>query len=104
MGRQMSLLNRREGQHTIQSRAGLVSVAALFYLSSAMETEAEPAASDEQPTAQQAPAPQQPPTAAPGQASPGQAPAGAPPGAAGQKTEGPIPAASVHPAGPSTPT
>jgi catecholate siderophore receptor len=49
----------------IQSKAGAVSVAALFYLGSALETEAEPAAPDEQPTTQQAPAPRQTPVPAP---------------------------------------
>src|SRR5712672_1034196 len=100
MGRQMSRFVGRERQHKIQSRAGLVSVAALFYLSSAMETEAEPAASDERPTGQQAPAPQQAPAAVPEQASPGQTPSGAPPTAGGQTSEVPIPAVSVQPAQP----
>jgi catecholate siderophore receptor len=104
MGRQMSRFIGGESQRTIQSRAGLVSVAALFYLSSAMETEAEPAASDERPATQQAPAPQQAPTAVPEQASPGQAQTGAQPAATEQKTEVPIPAVSVQPARPRAPT
>jgi catecholate siderophore receptor len=105
MGRQMSRFIGREIQRTIQSRAGLVSVAALFYLSSAMETEAEPATSDERPTTQQAPAPQQVPTAVPAQASPaGQTPSGAPPATAEQKTDVPIPPVSVQAPRPRAPT
>ena len=42
----------------IQSRASLVGVAALFYLSGAMDAEAEPASDDQTPTTQQAPTPQ----------------------------------------------
>ena len=97
----MSRFNGREVQRAIQSKASAVSVAALFYLSSALETEAEPAASGEQPTAQQAPAPapttQAPPAAAPAEAAPapapGQAqPAGTPPSTA----EVPLPTVSVE--------
>jgi catecholate siderophore receptor len=99
MGRQMSRLSSREIQRAIQSRAGLVGVAALFYLSSAMETEAEPATSDQQPTTQQVP------SAVPAQASPaGQTPSGAPPATAEQKTDVPIPAVSVQAPRPRAPT
>ena len=60
-------------------------VAALFYLSGALETEAEPAQSQEQPTTQQAPAPQQTPTPAPQQTPAGQTttPPAQPPAAGG---------------------
>src|SRR6185369_1106908 len=90
----MSRFNGREVQRAIQSKASAVSVAALFYLSSALETEAEPAASGEQPTAQQAPEPapttQAPPAATPTEATP--APTGTPPSTA----EVPLPTVSVE--------
>src|SRR5262245_34779476 len=92
----------------IQSKAGAVGVAALFYLSSALETDAEPA-QDDQPTTQQAPAPQQapvpPPPAAPEQAPTPQTstpPAGNPPQAdtatppSDQKADVPLPTVSVE--------
>jgi catecholate siderophore receptor len=85
----------------IQSKAGAVSVAALFYLSSAVETEAEPAAPDDQPTTQQAPAPQQTPVPAPQAAPDAQAPANQPPTdtantpASEPKADVPLPTVSV---------
>jgi catecholate siderophore receptor len=46
----------RDIQRTTRAKAGVITAAALFYLSSAVETEAEPAA-DDQTTTEQAPAP-----------------------------------------------
>jgi catecholate siderophore receptor len=53
----MLCLGLRTAQRVIQSKASLVGVAALFYLTAAVETDAEQAASEESPAAQQAPAP-----------------------------------------------
>ena len=46
----------RPNQSAIRSKAGVMTAAALFYLSGAMETEAEPAAGDQN-TTEQAPTP-----------------------------------------------
>jgi catecholate siderophore receptor len=107
----MSCLSLREAQRAIQSKAGLVSVAALFYLSHAMDAEAEPAAPDEQPRAQEAPAPPAPVPAPPPQTAPDPAPAPSaetapsapPPPAAEQQGEMPIPPVSVQAARPRPP-
>src|SRR5262245_21537450 len=48
----------RDVGDAIQSRASLVGVAALFYLSGAMDAEAQPVSDDQAPTTQQAPTPQ----------------------------------------------
>ena len=75
----MSELGVRPNQSAIRSKAGVMTAAALFYLSGAMETEAEPAAGDQN-TTEQAPTP------APQQSAPQQTPseveANAPPVAA----------------------
>ena len=52
----MSEIGVRPNQSAIRSRAGVMTAAALFYLSGAMETEAEPAAGDQN-TTEQAPTP-----------------------------------------------
>ena len=52
----MSGAGARANQNAVRSKAGVMTAAALFYLSGAMETEAEPAASD-QTTTEQAPTP-----------------------------------------------
>ena len=52
----MSELGVRPNQSAIRSKAGVMTAAALFYLSGAMETEAEPAAGDQN-TTEQAPTP-----------------------------------------------
>src|ERR1700704_3566108 len=92
-------------QSKVQSKASLMGVAALFYLSGALETEAEPAQSQEQPTTQQAPAPQQPPAPAPQQTPAGQtttppaqppAAGGAAPAADGPKADVPLPTVQVQ--------
>jgi hypothetical protein len=46
----MSEIGVRPNQSAIRSRAGVMTAAALFYLSGAMETEAEPAAGDQNTT------------------------------------------------------
>jgi catecholate siderophore receptor len=111
----MSLSALREApraiQSKIQSKASLAGVAALFYLSGALETEAEPAPSQEQPTTQQAPAPQQTPTPAPQQTPSGQAAPADPPPAAGSaapapdgpKADVPLPTVQVQAARPQAP-
>ena len=63
----MSSAGARATQNAVRSKTGVMTAAALFYLSGAMETEAEPAASD-QTTTEQAPTP------APQQTSPAQSP------------------------------
>ena len=63
----MSGAGARANQNAVRSKAGVMTAAALFYLSGAMETEAEPAASD-QTTTEQAPTP------APQQTTPPQSP------------------------------
>ncbi len=50
----MSGSGARATQNAVRSKAGAMTAAALFYLSGAMETEAEPAAAD-QTTTEQAP-------------------------------------------------
>src|ERR1700716_338414 len=52
----MSGAGARANQNAVRSKAGVMTAAALFYLSGAMKTEAEPAASD-QTTTEQAPTP-----------------------------------------------
>ena len=54
----MSWAGGRENHHSVRSRAGFMTAAALFYLSSAIDTEAEPAASDQDTPETPAPAPQ----------------------------------------------
>jgi hypothetical protein len=49
----------RDIQRTARSKAGFITAAALFYLSSAMETAAGPAANEQPPAAGADPAPQQ---------------------------------------------
>src|SRR4029450_9436945 len=74
-----------------RSKAGFITAAALFYLSSAVETEAEPAA-DEQTSTEQAPAP------SPQQTTPApsaQQPSGAAPAADEQKAA-PVPTVSIE--------
>ena len=68
----MSEIGVRPNQSAIRSKAGVMTAAALFYLSGAMETEAEPAAGDQN-TTEQAPTP------APQQSAPQQTPSGAAP-------------------------
>ena len=63
----MSGAGARATQNAVRSKTGVMTAAALFYLSGAMETEAEPAASD-QTTTEQAPTP------APQQTAPAQSP------------------------------
>ena len=63
----MSSAGARATQNAVRSKTGVMTAAALFYLSGAMETEAEPAASD-QTTTEQAPTP------APQQTAPAQSP------------------------------
>jgi hypothetical protein len=63
----MSGAGARATQNAVRSKTGVMTAAALFYLSGAMETEAEPAASD-QTTTEQAPTP------APQQTTPPQSP------------------------------
>ena len=63
----MSELGVRPNQSAIRSKAGVMTAAALFYLSGALDTEAEPAAGD-QSTTEQAPTP------APQQTAPVQSP------------------------------
>ena len=63
----MSSAGARANQNAVRSKTGVMTAAALFYFSGAMETEAEPAASD-QTTTEQAPTP------APQQTSPAQSP------------------------------
>src|SRR3954454_13661602 len=78
----MSEIGVRPNQSAIRSRAGVMTAAALFYLSGAMETEAEPAAGDQN-TTEQAPTP------APQQSAPAQSPSTrqTPSGAAPEQTE-----------------
>ena len=54
----MSYATGRDNQRSVRSKAGFVTAAALFYLSSAIETEAEPAASEQATTETPSPAPQ----------------------------------------------
>lgn len=80
----------REVQRAIQSRAGLAGVAALVYLSGALDSEAEPAASEEDaPASQQAPSPAAEPAASAPQAE--------------QKPSVPLPTVSVQAARPRPP-
>jgi outer membrane receptor for monomeric catechols len=98
----MSRAAGREIQRTIRSKAGFMTAAALFYLSNAVETEAEPAANEQAPTEQApSPAPQQ---SAPGQspAAP-QAPSDATP-ATEKKSDVPLPTVSVHATRPRAPS
>jgi catecholate siderophore receptor len=78
----MSWADGLEFQRTVRSKTSFMTAAALFYLSSAVETEAEPATS-EPATTEQAPAPQQ--------SQPAQAPASTEP-----KPDVPIPAVSIQ--------
>ena len=54
----MSYATGRDNQRSVRSKAGFVTAAALFYLSSAIEAEAEPAASEKGTTETPSPAPQ----------------------------------------------
>src|SRR5262245_7049335 len=98
----MSRAAVREVQRTIRSKAGSMTVAALFYLSNAVEAEAEPAANEQAPT-------EQAPSQAPQQRAPEQAPASlqAPsdtsPGASEKKSDVPLPTVSVHATRPRAP-
>ena len=99
----MSRTVGRDVQRTMRSKAGFMTAAALVYLSSAVETEAEPAAND-QTTTEQAPAP------APQQTAPEQAPStqqqgpsGAAPAASEQKVDVPLPTVSVRASRPRAP-
>ena len=88
----------REAQRAIQSRASLISAAALFYLSGAMDTEAQPATDEPAPTTQQAP-PAQAPTVEPpttDQPAPQPAPQQAPPEQNAPKADVPLPTVSVQ--------
>ena len=98
----MSGSGARATQNAVRSKAGAMTAAALFYLSGAMETEAEPAATD-QTTTEQAPTP------APQQTAPAQSPAapqapgGAAPAQAEQKSDV-LPTVSVQASRPRAPT
>ena len=97
----MSGSGARATQNAVRSKAGAMTAAALFYLSGAMETEAEPAATD-QTTTEQAPTP------APQQTAPAQSPAaplapgGAAPAQAEQKSDV-LPTVSVQASRPRAP-
>jgi len=97
----MSGSGARATQNAVRSKAGAMTAAALFYLSGAMETEAEPAATD-QTTTEQAPTP------APQQTAPAQSPAapqapgGASPAQAEQKSDV-LPTVSVQASRPRAP-
>jgi hypothetical protein len=98
----MSRAAGREIQRTIRSKAGFMTAAALFYLSNAVETEAEPAANEQAPT-EQAPSP------APQQSAPEQSPAAqqAPSNATPtteKKSDVPLPTVSVHATRPRAPS
>src|SRR3954463_212245 len=94
----MSEIGVRPNQSAIRSRAGVMTAAALFYLSGAMETEAEPAAGDQN-TTEQAPTPQQ---GAPAQGPSQQTPSGAAPAQTEQKSDT-LPTVSVQASRPRTP-
>ena len=92
----MSELGVRPNQSAIRSKAGVMTAAALFYLSGAMETEAEPAAGDQN-TTEQAPTP------APAQSpSTQQTPSGAAPAQTEQKSDT-LPTVSVQASRPRAP-
>jgi TonB-dependent Receptor Plug Domain len=92
----MSVSGARANQNAVRSsKASVMTAAALFYLSGAMETEAEPVASD-QPTTEQAPTP------APQQTAPQQTPSGAAPAQTEQKSDT-LPTVSVHASRPRAP-
>lgn len=97
----MSGSGARATQNAVRSKAGAMTAAALFYLSGAMETEAEPAATD-QTTTEHAPTP------APQQTAPAQSPAaplapgGAAPAQAEQKSDV-LPTVSVQASRPRAP-
>jgi catecholate siderophore receptor len=92
----MSEIGVRPNQSAIRSRAGVMTAAALFYLSGAMETEAEPAASDQNTTEQAPSAPAQSPSTQ-------QAPSGAAPAQTEQKSDT-LPTVSVQASRPRAPT
>src|SRR4051812_12087341 len=94
----MSEIGVRPNQSAIRSRAGVMTAAALFYLSGALETEAEPAAGDQN-TTEQAPTPQQ---GAPEQGPSQQAPSGAAPAQTEQKSDT-LPTVSVQASRPRAP-
>src|SRR4051794_11928331 len=89
----------RPNQSAIRSRAGVMTAAALFYLSGAMETEAEPAAGDQN-TTEQAPTPQQSAPAPSPSTQP--APSGAAPAQTEQKSDT-LPTVSVQASRPRAP-
>src|SRR3954468_24930982 len=91
----MSEIGVRPNQSAIRSRAGVMTAAALFYLSGAMETEAEPAASDQNTTEQAPSAPAQSPSTQ-------QAPSGAAPAQTEQKSDT-LPTVSVQASRPRAP-
>src|SRR3954451_17822046 len=91
----MSELGVRPNQSAIRSKAGVMTAAALFYLSGAMETEAEPAAGDQN-TTEQAPTP------APQQSAPQLTPSGAAPAQTEQKSDT-LPTVSVQASRPRAP-
>src|SRR3954449_10212453 len=91
----MSEIGVRPNQSAIRSRAGVMTAAALFYLSGAMETEAEPAASDQNTTEQAPSAPAQSPSTQ-------QTPSGAAPAPTEQKSDT-LPTVSVQASRPRAP-
>src|SRR4029079_5044289 len=96
----MSELGGRPNQSAIRSKAGVMTAAALFYLSGAMETEAEPAAGDQNTTEQApTPAPQQ---SAPQQSATQPAPSSAAPAQTEQKADT-LPTVSVQASRPRAP-
>src|SRR3954463_5949721 len=91
----MSEIGVRPNQSAIRSRAGVMTAAALFYLSGAMETEAEPAASDQNTTEHAPSAPAQNPSTQ-------QTPSGAAPAQTEQKSDT-LPTVSVQASRPRAP-
>ena len=87
----MSGAGARANQNAVRSKTGVMTAAALFYLSGAMETEAEPAASD-QTTTEQAPTP------APQQTTPPQSPS-----TQTEQKSDTLPTVSVHASRPRAP-
>src|ERR1700741_2949507 len=97
----MSRAAVQEVQRKLRSKAGFMTAAALFYLSNAVETEAEPAANEQAPT-------EQVPSAAPQRGAPEQSPAApqAPSDATPateKKSDVPLPTVSVQATRPRAP-